>query len=189
MRAPNWLLALLVLVLVGLVVYAYFTTQLPLGLSSTVHPPGSAPAPSTGAVTNPAAVAPGARVASGQTLTLGAVSLGILGVQRQELALNAGKGPTTTFTVVMVAIQNGGRDPLTLDANEFHLQDERGRTYAVDMEASQLAAQNAKRRAPFEAPVPPGGQLQTTLAFETAPDAGAMTLRVNVGYGEIDLPR
>ncbi len=189
MRAPNWLLALLVLVLVALVVYAYFTAQLPLGLSSTVRPPGSTPQPSTGAVTNPAQVAPGARVAAGQALALGAVSVSISGVQRQELALNAGKGPTTAFTVVMVAIQNGGRDPLALTADEFHLQDERGRTYAVDLEASRLAAQNAKRRAPFEAPVPPGGVVETTLAFETAADAGAMTLHVNVGYGELDLPR
>jgi hypothetical protein len=37
--------------------------------------------------------------------------------------------------------------------------------------------------------VPPGGRLATLLAFETAPDANALTLRVRLGYGEVELPR
>jgi hypothetical protein len=37
--------------------------------------------------------------------------------------------------------------------------------------------------------VPPGGRISTLLAFETPVDIGALTLRVNLGYGEVELPR
>ena len=37
MRAPLWLILLIVLAIVGLGVYGYFTTPLPLGLSSVIR--------------------------------------------------------------------------------------------------------------------------------------------------------
>ena len=41
----------------------------------------------------------------------------------------------------------------------------------------------------FDLSVPPGNRLVTLLAFETASDANALTLRVRLGYGEVELPR
>ena len=46
-----------------------------------------------------------------------------------------------------------------------------------------------RRRVIFEATVPPAGRVDTLLAFETAADANALTLRVSLGYGEVELPR
>jgi hypothetical protein len=37
--------------------------------------------------------------------------------------------------------------------------------------------------------VPPSGSLNTLLAFETPVDANALVLRVNLGYGDVELPR
>jgi hypothetical protein len=37
--------------------------------------------------------------------------------------------------------------------------------------------------------VPPGARLITLLAFETPADVGDLTLRVALGYGELELPR
>ena len=61
--------------------------------------------------------------------------------------------------------------------------------YAVDLEATRAVNVAAKRRVLFDASVPPGGDMTTLLAFETPSDTGALTLRVGLGYGEVELPR
>ena len=48
-RAPLWLILLLILAIVGLGVYAYFTTPLPFGLSSVIQTPGGGLAALSGA--------------------------------------------------------------------------------------------------------------------------------------------
>ncbi len=189
MRAPLWLIALLLIVIVGLGVYAYFTTPLPFGLSSVIRTPAGPPTTAP-PITNPAPVSPGARAPSGQALMLGAVSVTVQGVQRgQDLSRGNPKGPPGSFTVIQLSLQNGGVEPLTLQPSDFRLVDERGRTYAVDVEATRTAAPSGQRRLPFDATVPPSGRLDTALAFETAPDAGTLTLRVQVGYGELEIQR
>lgn len=191
MRAPSWIFVVALLAIVGLGVYGYFTTPLPFGLNSVVRTPGGANAqPGTGAVTNPATVAPGARVAIGQPLPLGAVTVNVTSVQKgQDVTANGTRGPAGLFTLVAVSVQNGGRDPLPVDAASFRLLDERGRAYAVDVEASKSGSALARRRGPFEAAVPPGGRLDTVLAFETAADSGSLSLRVALGYGELEIAR
>ncbi len=191
MRAPLWLITLLLLVIVGVGVYGYFTTPLPFGLSSVFKTPGgTAGVTSAPPIVNPAPVSPSARSTGGQPLTLGAMSVVVQGVQRgQDLPLGQARGPGGPFTVILLTFQNGGTESLTLQPTDFRLVDERGRSYAVDLEATRAAAQVTKRRLPFEATVPPGGRLETELAFETAADAGNLTLRVMVGYGELELPR
>jgi hypothetical protein len=186
MRAPAWLIAVMVLAILGLAVYAYFTTPLPFGLSTVIRTPGGAnvPAASGGAGGSTP------RTAAGQPLVLGALSVIVESVQRSQDVLGGGsRGPGSTFTVVMLGLQNGGSQPITMQASDFRLVDDRGRTYAVDLEATRAANQTARRRVPFDATVPPGGRLETALAFETAPDAGNLSLRVSLGYGEVDLPR
>lgn len=188
MRAPLWLIALLLLLIVGIGVYAYFTTPLPFGLSSVIRTPGGAGA-GRGGASAPAPVAPSARAASGQPLTLGALSVAVQGVTRgQDFTSGGGRGPAGSFTLVLVDLQNDGAEPVVPAAGDFRLVDERGREYAVDVEATRSAAQLVRRRTPFEATVPPSGRLLSVLAFETAPDAGALTLRVQLGYGELELP-
>src|SRR3982751_5761471 len=107
-RAPLWLILLLILAIVGIGVYGYFTTPLPFGLSSVIRTPGTgAPAASSGAVTNPARVPPRARAPAAQPLALGAVAVNILGVQRQQdLNAGGGRGPLGTFTLVLVSVHN-----------------------------------------------------------------------------------
>jgi Domain of unknown function (DUF4352) len=187
MRAPGWLIALLLLLILGIGVYGYFTTPLPFGLSSVIRTPGGSVATPT-----PVTAAP-ARTAAGQPLLLGALTVTVESVQRDQDLFGGGRGAASTasgpFTVVQIGMQNAGNQSITLQTSDFRLVDDRGRSYAVDAEATRLASQGARRRSPFEATVPPGGRLETALAFETAPDASALSLRVSLGYGEVELPR
>ena len=188
MRAPAWLIALLVLVIVGVGVYGYFTTPLPFGLNSVIRTPGAANVPQ-----GTAAGASPARTAAGQPLLLGALTVSVETVQRNQNLFGGGEGGNTSaggpFTVVQVGMANAGNQSITMQASDFRLVDDRGRSYAVDTEATRMACQAARRRSPFDATVPPGGRLETALAFETAPDAAALSLHVSLGYGEVELPR
>jgi len=187
MRAPLWLILLIVLAIVGLGVYGYFTTPLPLGLSSVIRTPGGSnvATPATTAVGVPA----GARTAAGQPLVLGATNVVVQTVQRNQDLSAGGRGPAGLFTLVLIELQNGGSEPLTPQTADFRLVDDRGRVYAVDPEATRSVNVTAKHRYLFEASVPPGTRLATLLAFETAADANALTLRVRLGYGDVELPR
>lgn len=190
MRAPLWLILLIVLAIVGLGVYGYFTTPLPLGLSSVIRTPGGSnvATPTGTAVGVPA----GARTAAGQPLVLGATSVVVQTVQRNQDLAAGGRGPAGPaglFTLVLIELQNGGSEPLTPQTADFRLVDDRGRVYAVDPEATRSVNVVGKHRYLFEASVPPGGRLATLLAFETAADATALTLRVRLGYGDVELPR
>jgi hypothetical protein len=184
-RTPLWVFVLLVLLIIGIGVYAYFTTPLPLGLSSVVRTPGganvAAPTPSP---------APGARTSAGQTLVLGSTSVVVDSVQRnQDLAQGGRGGPAGVYTVVQIDISNEGSQSLAPQASSFELIDERGRAYAVDLEATRTLNAAARHRTLFDATVPPGGRATTLLAFETAPDANAVSLRVSLGSGDLELPR
>jgi hypothetical protein len=187
MRAPLWLILLIVLAIVGLGVYGYFTSPLPLGLSSVIRTPGGSnvAAPTGTAVSVPA----GARTAAGQPLVLGATNVLVQTVQRNQDLSPGGRGPAGTFTVVQIELQNSGSEPLSPQPTDFRLVDDRGRAYAIDPEATRSVNVTAKHRYLFDASVPPGGRLTTLLAFETAADAGALTLRVRLGYGDVELPR
>jgi uncharacterized protein DUF4352 len=176
-----WLFVLLALAIIGIGVYGYFTTPLPFGLNSVIRTPGGA-----AQQTNP-----GARTTAGQPLVLGASNVVVQTVQRNQDLSNGGRGPTGLFTIVQVELQNGGSESLTPQTSDFKLIDDRGRVYAVDPETTRSVNAGARppRRAPFEATVPPGGSMVTLLAFETAPDANAISLRVRLGYGDVELPR
>jgi Domain of unknown function (DUF4352) len=187
-RTPGWVFALILLLILGLGVYGYFTTPLPFGLSSVIRTPGgSAAAP---AAPGPAAN-PGTRTTAGQPLVLGATTVVIQAAQRnQDLTpANRGAGPVGSFTVLQIELQNGGRDPLTAKPEDFRLVDDTGRSYAVDPEATRTVNASTKHRVLFDATVPPGARLSTLLAFETPADVGGLTLRVSLGYGEVELPR
>jgi hypothetical protein len=110
-------------------------------------------------------------------------------LRNQDLTANNRGGPPGLYTVLDVMIQNGGSSPLTPKPTDFQLQDDRGRTYAIDPEATRSVNSSAHRRVLFDASVPPTASLQTLLAFETAADATSLTLRVNLGYGDLELPR
>jgi hypothetical protein len=188
MRAPLWLILLIVLAIVGLGVYGYFTTPLPLGLSSVIRTPGGANAGGQPPAT--IGVPAGTRTAAGQPLVLGSTNVVIQAVQRNQDLVTGGKsGPPGSFTLVQIELQNGGSEPVTPQSADFRLVDDRGRLYAVDLEATRSVNTATKHRIVFDLSVPPGGRLATLLAFETAPDANALTLRVRLGYGEVELPR
>jgi hypothetical protein len=191
-RAPLWLIGLLLLAAIFIGVYAYFTTPLPYGLGEIIKTPGganTAPTPVASSSTSSGAV-PVARTAAGQPLVLGAASVSIQAVQRNEdLTAGARGGPPGTFTVLDVTLQNAGTQPLTPQASDFQLVDDRGRVYAIDTEATRSENTFGHRRDVFQASVPPGSQIATFLAFETPADATNFSLRVSLGYGEVDLPR
>jgi hypothetical protein len=187
LRAPKSVLLLLVLVIVGLAVYGYFTTPLPFGLSSVIRTPGGANVAPGG--TNAVGAPLGARTAAGQPLVLGAANVVVQAIQRNQDLSAVNRGPAGVFTVVQVEVQNGGTESLTPQVADFRLVDDRGWLYAVDLEATRAVNASTRRRVIFDAPVPPGGRLATLLAFETAPETNALTLRVKLGYGDVELPR
>ena len=120
----------------------------------------------------------GARTAAGQPLVMGAATVVVQQIQRnQDLAASV-RGPVGAFTVVQIEVQNGGTEPLTPQAADFRLVDDRGWLYAVDLEATRAVNTSSKHRVIFDASVPPGARLITLLAFETAPDTNALSLRV-----------
>jgi Domain of unknown function (DUF4352) len=184
MRAPAWLIVLLLLLILGIGIYGYFTAPLPFGLSGVIRTPGGATASS-----QQTPVPAGARIAAGQTLVLGSTNVVIQAAQRNQDLAAANRGPAGSFTVVQIELQNAGSEPLTPEPADFRLVDDRGRTYAVDAEATRAVNQATRRRVLFDATVPPGGRVTTLLAFETPPDVGGLTLRVALGYGEVELPR
>jgi hypothetical protein len=187
-RAPFWLIGLLLAAAIFVGIYAYFTTPLPYGLSSVIQTPGGAAA--IVPVPTLTAAAANARAAAGQPLLLGAASLLVQSVQRnQDLTANNRGGPPGSFTVLDVVVQNAGTEPLQPQPSDFRLFDERGRAYAIDPEATRSSNSFGHRRNLFDASVPPGGQLSTFLAFETPSDSNASSLRVQMGYGEAELPR
>jgi hypothetical protein len=186
MRTPTWLIVLVLLVIVGVGIYGYFTTPLPFGLSSVIRTPGGASVPPAAGATAPA---PGSRTAAGQPLVLGATNVTIQVVQRNQDVAASSHGPVGSFTVLQLEIQNSGNDPLTPRIDDFRLVDDRGRRFAVDLEATRAVNTTTRHRVVFDASVPPAGRVVTLLAFETPSDIGALTLRVNLGYGEVELPR
>jgi len=189
-RAPLWLIGLLLIAAIFIGVYAYFTTPLPYGLGSIIQTPAG-PGPGAAApVATQTAAAANARAAAGQPLLLGAASVQVQSVARnQDLTTGGRGGPPGSFTVVDVVLQNAGREPVSPQAADFRLTDDRGRIYAIDPEATRSTNTFGHRRNLFEASVPPGGQLATFLAFETSTDSAPVTLHVALGYGELDLPR
>ncbi len=186
-RAPRSVLLLLVLAIVGLSVYGYFTTPLPLGLSSVIRTPGgsSLPAPAT----SPTGVPVGARTAAGQPLMLGAAEVVVQAIQRNQELATGNRGPAGLFTVVQLEVHNAGTESLAPQITDFRLVDERGWLYAVDLEATRAVNVTGKHRVIFEASVPPGARVATLLAFETAPETNPLALRVKLGYGDVELPR
>ncbi len=186
-RAPLWFIGLLLLAAIGVGVYAYYTTPLPLGLGAFVQTPGGHAA-STSPTSTAASGTPGATGREG--LTLGSVSVSVNAVQRnQDLTTGNRGGPAGTFTLVDIAILNGGSQPLTPQPGDFRLVDDRGRVYAVDAEATRAINAFAHRRDVFDASVPPALRVDTFLAFEAPPDVGALSLHVALGYGDLVLPR
>ena len=184
LRAPWWFIGLLFVAAIGVAVYGYYTTPLPLGLSSLIQTPGGA----NGVTPTPTGVpAAGVRTAAGQPLVLGAASVTVQSVVQRNQPV-AG-GPPGSFTVVDIVVQNSGTEPLTPQPPDFRLVDDRGRVYAVDPEATRSANNTARHRLIFDATVPPSSSIETLLAFQTAPDATNLSLRVNLGYGELELPR
>jgi hypothetical protein len=179
-----WLILLLLLAAIGVGVYAYYTTPLPYGLSSVIRTPAGE------AVPTPVPTAVGARTSAGQALVLGATSISVQAIQRnQDLATGGRGGPPGSFTVIDLLVRNSGTEPLTPKPEDFRLMDDLGRTYAVDPEATRSVNSTGHRRVLFDASVPPTGAVATLLAFETPPDIAAVTLRVTLGYGDLELPR
>jgi hypothetical protein len=172
-------------VIVGVGVYGYFTTPLPLGLSSVIRTPGGA----GGASPAPIGAPPGPRTSAGQPLVLGTTNVVVQTIARNQDLSAGGRGPVGAFTVVQIEVQNNGNEPLAPQATDFRLLDDRGRLYAIDLEATRAVNTSNKHRVVFDTSIPPGGRVATMLAFETAPDANAQTLRVKLGYGEVELPR
>ena len=188
LRAPLWLIGLLIIAAIVVGVYAYYTTPLPYGLGELVSTPGGRNAP-VAALPTEVPGAAGARAPAGQPLTLGAASVLVNSVARnQDLTTGGRGGPPGSFTVLDLQVGNAGNEPLTPSLSDFRLVDDRGRSYAVDAEATRSTNSFGHRRDVFDASVPPGGRVDTYLAFETTADANPQTLRVVMGYGEAALP-
>ena len=120
---------------------------------------------------------------------LGAATVVVQAIQRNQDLATGNRGPAGIFTVIQIEVQNGGTESLAPQISDFRLVDDRGWLYAVDAEATRAVNTTSRHRVIFDAPVPPGARMATLLAFETAPDTNALTLRVKLGYGDVELPR
>jgi hypothetical protein len=189
-RAPLWFIGLLIVAAIVVGIYAYYTTPLPYGLGEIVETPGGANArPVTALPTAVPAATSTARAPAGQPLVLGAASVMVNAIARnQDLTAEGRGGPPGSFTVLDLQLANEGAEPLTPEVSDFRLIDDRGRVYAVDAEATRSTNAFGHRRDVFAASVPPGGRIQTYVAFETTAEANPQTLRVAMGYGEAVLP-
>jgi hypothetical protein len=187
-RLPPSAILLVIVLIIGLAVYGYLTTPLPFGLSGVIRTPGGAAAVG-GAPPGAAVPAAGVRAAAGQPLQLGALTVTVGAVTHDsDLAANGRGGPVGTFTVLTLTLQNAGSQPVVPQLASFTLLDDKGRVYAPDADATHAANLALKLRSVDTATVPPGGQLQSALAFETAADAANLVLHVTLGYGEVALP-
>ena len=185
-RAPLWFIGLLVVAAIIVGVYAYLTTPLPFGLSGVIRTPGSSASP----ITAQPSGTPTGRAGAGTPLALGSATVAVQAIQRnQDLTTENRGGPPGVFTVVDLQLVNSGPEPLTPTATDFHLVDDQGRTYAVDTEATRSENAFGHRRNVFDASVPPGGVLSTFVAFQTTPTTNSSSLRVQLGFGELELPR
>jgi uncharacterized protein DUF4352 len=187
-RAPLWFIGLLIVAAIAVGVYAYFTAPLPLGLSGVIRTPGN-PSTAVAPVAGGAGASP--RAGAGQALVLGAVSVSVQSVARNQdlTASERGGGPPGVFTVLDVQIQNAGVEPLMPTLSDFRLLDDQGRAYTVDAEATRATNAFAHRRNLVDVSVPPGGVVATFLAFETTATTNPVALRVTLGYGEVELAR
>ena len=183
--APAWAIVLLLLVIVGLGIYAYFTTPLPFGLSAVIRTPGGANVPAGAEHTRryPRRADRG-RSAAGA----GRHQRGHPDRPAQPGLPEVSAIPRLVHGALDRAAKQRQRAALPA-AQHFRLIDDRGRNYAIDIEATRAANESGGRRYLFEASVPPGGRFPTFLAFETPADVAGLTLRVTLGYGELELPR
>jgi Domain of unknown function (DUF4352) len=184
-RAPLWLIGLLIVAAIAVGIYAYFTAPLPLGLSGVVRTPGGARVGAAPAVSG----TPGsARAPAGQPLALGAATVAVQSIQRnQDLTTGERGGPAGVFTLVEIQLSNAGTEPLAPSLSDFRLVDDQNRTYVVDPEATRAINAFAHRRNLVDAGVPPDGALATYLAFATTANTNPVSLRVTLGYGELTL--
>jgi Domain of unknown function (DUF4352) len=186
-RAPLWFIGLLVVAAIFVGVYAYLTTPLPFGLSGVIRTPASSSAAPVATQPNGT---PTGRAGAGQPLALGSASVVVQAVQRnQDLTAADRGGPPGVFTVVDLQVANAGSEPLNALPSDFRLIDDQGRIYAIDPDATRSENAFGHRRNLFDASVPPGGVVSSFLAFQTTPNTNAATLRVQLGYGELELPR
>jgi Domain of unknown function (DUF4352) len=185
-RAPLWFIGLLIIIAIGVGVYAYLTTPLPFGLSNVIRTPAGGAALPVSSSTPTV----GARAGVGQPLALGAVGVSVVAIQHnQDLTTENHGGPPGLFTVVDLQVQNTGAEPITVQPANFRLVDDQGRVYAIDTEATRSENAFGHRRNIFDVSVPPGGATTTFLAFQTTPNTNPASLRVQLGYGELQLPR
>src|SRR5262249_60751716 len=90
-RAPLWLIGLLIVAAIVVGVYAYYTTPLPYGLGELISTPGGANAP-VGALPTAPAGTPTNRAPAGQPLQLGAASVTVTSIARNQDLTTDGRG-------------------------------------------------------------------------------------------------
>lgn len=168
----------IIVAIVALAIYGYFTDQLPF-----LRRPGGA-VPSTPLATG--VQGEGIRATTGQQFTFGAGTYSVTQVDRLSEAARGRPAPKGVFVVVQVAVRNLGRDPLTFGPGSFELFDRNGRRFTVDAEATKSST-TADRLDLAQTTIQPGLGGNGVLVFDVAPDATGLVLRLTQGYQDVVL--
>lgn len=166
---------LLVLVVVVLGIYTYFSGTLPfVGMRG-----GSASAPVSGAGS------PGAVTAvSGAAFSFGTWEYTVVDAKRGgELSGRTARG---SFFLVTLRVRNTGREPQGLKPADFALLDGQGRRFTPDDEGTKAAASGRKDDL-FAGAVQPGLTGEGVLVFDVPPDLKEPVLRLTSGYVDVRL--
>jgi hypothetical protein len=175
---------------VGAMLWAYFTDQLPGPLpkyhSATVK---------TGTTTTTNAAIPSGITTTAypasQPFDFGAAqyTLGKITVSGDELRSGTLTATTSgNFVIVDLTVLDRGSVPLSLEASDFTLYDNRGNLYAVNENATNIASlSTANRKNLLTEPLQPGLSRDGIIVFEVPKDASGFTLRASNGYVDISL--
>jgi hypothetical protein len=186
MKLSTWFMLILGLVIIGLIIYSYFTDKLPAPLP-TYH--RDAAAKTTAAPPTVSQILPA--VKAGQPFLYGGVTYSIGDITKPQ---NVRQGatifkPSGVFLQIELTAANSTDRPVTLAPSDYVLVDAQGRVYSLDRTATAGAVQTAAKNDLFREDLQPGLKKDTLLVFDVPAGAKNFSLRISGGYVTISLPQ
>jgi hypothetical protein len=174
---------LLAVAIVGVFLWGYFTAQLPPPLPAYHPKTTSTDTPTqTQTTTTPAYQA-------NHPFNYGTAQYSIIKI---ETATELKSGTLTastsgSFVLVFLSVLDQGMNPLSLAPSDFTLIDNKGRTYTLNQEATNIACLLNDKKNILSESLQPGLSRDGVLAFDVPEAAAGFTLRLSNGYVEVAL--
>jgi hypothetical protein len=174
-------LLLLIIAVIGLFAYGYFTSSLPAPFPALHRT--TTPATST---TNPNLL-PNARI--NEPFVYGSVLYTITGVDK-KVQVQQGTSIFTasgTFVLVSVTVRDQGQAPVTLQPSSFSLRDSQGREFSLHQAATRAASSVPGKTDLFAEALQPGVDRQAVIVFDVPRADSDFSLRLYSGYVDVSL--